>query len=42
MVKIVEFAVEAGTPVLIENMENSIDAVIQPVYSRAITKKGKN
>jgi len=42
MVKIVELAVEAGHPVLIENMENSIDAVIQPVYSRAIVKKGKS
>lgn len=28
MVKIIEIAVEAGNPVLIENMENSIDAVI--------------
>ena len=27
---------------LIENMENQIDAVIQPVYSRAIIKKGKS
>jgi len=27
--------------VLIENMENSIDAVLQPVYSRAIIKRGK-
>lgn len=41
MPKTIEFAVEAGNPVLIENMENSIDAVIQPVYSRAIIKKGK-
>lgn len=35
-------AVESGAPVLIENMENSIDAVIQPVYSRAIIKRGKS
>jgi hypothetical protein len=28
MVKIMEFAVEAGEPVMIENIENSIDAVI--------------
>jgi len=42
MVKIIEFAVEAGEPVLIENMDNSIDAVIQPVYSRAIVKRGKS
>jgi len=41
MVKTVELAVESGAPVLIENMENSIDAVIQPVYSRAIIKRGK-
>jgi dynein heavy chain len=41
MVKTLEFAIEAGQSVLIENMENSIDAVIQPVYSRAIIKRGK-
>jgi len=34
MNKIVEFAVEAGDPVLIESMFNSIDAVIQPVYAK--------
>jgi len=28
MVKIMEFAVESGEPVMIENIENSIDAVI--------------
>lgn len=42
MVKTIEFSVEAGNPVLIENIENSIDAVIQPVYARAIIKKGKS
>jgi dynein heavy chain len=42
MVKTIEYSVEAGQPVLIENLENGIDAVIQPVYSRSITKKGKN
>lgn len=42
MVKIIEFNVESGEPVLIENIENSIDAVIQPVYARAIVKKGKS
>ena len=31
-----------GNPVLLENLENTIDAVIQPVYARAIIKKGKN
>ena len=42
MAKTIELAVESGAPVLIENMENSIDAVIQPVYSRAVIKKGKS
>mmetsp|Transcript_18223 Transcript_18223/g.24329 ORF Transcript_18223/g.24329 Transcript_18223/m.24329 type:complete len:176 (+) Transcript_18223:2811-3338(+) len=42
MVKILEAAIEAGNPVLIENLDNSIDAVIQPVYARAIIKRGKN
>merc|ERR1719458_1889246 len=27
---------------MIENLDNSIDAVIQPVYARAIIKRGKN
>ena len=27
---------------MIENLENTIDAVIQPVYARAVIKKGKN
>jgi len=42
MVKIIELAVEAGTPILIENIENTIDAVIQPVYARAVIKRGKS
>lgn len=42
MTKYIEAAVEGGNPVLIENLENSIDAVIQPVYSRAVIKKGKS
>lgn len=42
MVRTIEFAVENGDPVLMENMENSIDAVIAPVYGRAIVKKGKS
>jgi dynein heavy chain len=41
MAKTIEFAVEGGQPVLIENMGDSVDAVIQPIYSRAIIKKGK-
>jgi dynein heavy chain len=28
MVKVIEFAVEQGDPVLIENLQNTIDAVI--------------
>lgn len=42
MVKTIEFSVEAGNPVLLENLENNIDAVIAPVYGRAIIKKGKS
>lgn len=42
MVKTIEMAIEQGKPVMIENLQNSIDAVIAPVYGRAITKKGKN
>lgn len=41
MIKTIELAIESGKSVLIENMENSIDAVLQPVYGRAIIKKGK-
>lgn len=41
-VKTVEAAVEQGAPVLIENLFDSIDAVLQPVYARAIIKKGRN
>jgi dynein heavy chain len=42
MIKILEAAIEIGNPVMIENLENSIDAVIQPVYARAIIKRGKS
>jgi len=42
MAKDVEFSVENGNPLMIENIEENIDAVIQPVYSRAIIKKGKS
>jgi dynein heavy chain len=35
-------AIESGKPVMLENLESSIDAVIQPVYSRAVIKKGRN
>lgn len=42
LVKTIEFAIEKGDPVLIENLDNAIDAVIQPVYARAVIKKGRN
>jgi len=42
MVKTIELSLEVGNPVMLENLENSIDAVIAPVYSRAIIKRGKN
>merc|ERR1719382_531217 len=42
MVKIIEQTIEAGNPTMIENLENNIDAVIQPVYARAIIKRGKS
>lgn len=42
MVKTLERSIEEGKPVLLENLFNSIDAVIQPVYSRAFIKRGKN
>jgi dynein heavy chain len=41
MVSTIELSVEQGFPVLIENLQNTIDAVIAPVYGRAIIKKGK-
>jgi dynein heavy chain, axonemal len=42
IVRTIESAVETGLPVLIENLHDTIDAVIQPVYARAIIKKGRN
>jgi dynein heavy chain len=42
IVRTVETAVEQGQPVLIENLFDTIDAVLQPVYARAIIKKGRN
>lgn len=41
MINCLESCIETGKPCLIENLENTIDAVIQPVYARAIIKKGK-
>lgn len=34
-----ERAIEAGTPVLIENLDESIDAVIMPVVARNVFKR---
>jgi dynein heavy chain len=42
IVKTIESAVENGLPVLIENLYDTIDAVLQPVYARAVIKKGRN
>lgn len=42
MVRTIEHSIENGNPVMIENLDNTIDAVIQPVYSRAIVKRGKS
>jgi len=42
LIKTIEMSVEAGKPVMIENLLNSIDAVLQPIYARAIIKKGRN
>jgi dynein heavy chain len=41
LTQMLEFAIEAGQPVLIENMEESIDAVLSSVYGRATIKRGK-
>lgn len=42
IIKTLELSIEAGNPVMIENLMNTIDAVIQPVYARAVIKKGRN
>ena len=42
LVKTLELAIEKGDQVMIENLDNVIDAVLQPVYSRAVIKKGRN
>jgi len=42
MIRTIEYAIESGQTVLLENLENNIDAVLQPVYGRAIIKKGKS
>lgn len=42
LIQVLEMAIEAGQPVLIENMEESIDAVLAPVYGRATIKRGRS
>ena len=41
MVSVVERAIETGSSVLIENMGESIDAVLTPVITRSVFKKGR-
>lgn len=41
-VAVMERAIEAGHSVLIENMGESIDAVLNPVITRSTFKKGRN
>jgi dynein heavy chain len=40
-IKILERCVEQGRPVLIENLDNAIDASIAPIYGRQIIKRGR-
>ena len=42
MVTVIERAIEAGHSVLIENMGETIDAVLNPVITRSTYKKGRN
>lgn len=42
MVSLMERAIEAGNSVLIENMGESIDAVLNPVITRSTFKKGRS
>lgn len=42
MVSQMERAIEAGHSVLIENMGESIDAVLTPVITRSTFKKGRS
>ena len=41
LLQVLEIAIESGQPVLIENMEESIDAVLASVYGRATIKRGR-
>lgn len=40
-IRILERCVEQGRPVLIENLDNAIDASIAPIYARQIIKRGR-
>lgn len=40
MLRVLETALEAGSPVLIENMGESVDAVLNPVIQRSTIKRG--
>lgn len=42
LIQTLELAIEAGQSVLIENMEESIDAVLASVYGRATIKRGRS
>jgi dynein heavy chain len=37
-----ETAIENGYSVLIENMGEKVDAILMPVVSRAVVKRGRN
>jgi dynein heavy chain len=41
-IDVVEQCIESGTPLLIENLGESIDAVLDPVISRSIIRRGRN
>ena len=41
-VTVIERAIEAGESVLIENMEETIDAVLNTVVTRSVTKRGRS
>ena len=38
----VEFAIQNGEPIIIENMPDAIDAVLDPILARQTIKKGRN
>ncbi|GIQ83778.1 dynein heavy chain [Kipferlia bialata] len=41
-IDVIERAVQAGDPVIIENIDESIDAVLNPLLGRNVTKKGRS